>query len=117
MTPEPVVESPVVESTVRTTDSNIIYVSNKRPVMNYVLACVTQFNKNNTEVKILARGKAIVRAIDTAEVARRKFLTDVTVASIEIGTAHYPNKDEQGKEDGTTTALSTIEIILRKKGN
>lgn len=97
-----------------TTDTNIIYVGNKRPVMAYVLACVTQFQKGNTEVRVLARGKAIVRAIDTAEVVRRKFVTDATVASIEIGTAHYPNKDEQGKEDGTTTALSTIEIVLRK---
>jgi DNA-binding protein len=95
---------------------NILYVSNRRPVMGYVLACVTIFNKGYKDARIIARGKAIVRAVDTAEVVRRKFVTDV-VPSIRIGTDIYPNLDENGKEDGTTVALSTIEITLTKKGN
>jgi len=36
------------------TDDNIIYVGNK-PVMNYVLAVVTQFNNGADEVLIKAR--------------------------------------------------------------
>ncbi|HJJ55876.1 MAG TPA: RNA-binding protein, partial [Methanocorpusculum sp.] len=43
---------------------NIVLIGNK-PVMNYVLAVVTQFNSGNSEITIKARGRAIVRAIDT----------------------------------------------------
>ncbi len=58
------------------TDDNIIYVGNK-PVMNYVLAVVTQFNNGANEVLIKARGRAISRAVDVAEIARNRFLTEV----------------------------------------
>ena len=37
---------------------NTVFVGNK-PVMNYVLAVVTQFNNGANEVAIKARGKAI----------------------------------------------------------
>jgi len=47
---------------------NTVFVGNK-PVMNYVLAVVTQFNNGAKEVSIKARGKAISRAVDTAEIA------------------------------------------------
>lgn len=110
------VEEQQTQTQVPPRDPNVVYVSNKRPVMSFVLAVVTQFNKNNTEVKLMARGKAIVRAVDAAEVVRRKFVTDV-IPSIRIGTETYPNLDENGKADGTTTALSTIEISLTKRGN
>ena len=53
----------------------------KKPIMNYVLACITFFHGGAKEVKIKARGKAISRAIDVAEVVRRKFLPDVKVKS------------------------------------
>jgi len=46
---------------------NTVFVGNK-PVMNYVLAVVTQFNNGAQEVAIKARGKAISRAVDTAEI-------------------------------------------------
>ena len=66
-------------------EDNVIFVGNK-PVMNYVLAAVTQFNDGAKEVTIKARGKAISRAVDTAEVVRHRFLTDVVVDRIQIST-------------------------------
>ena len=42
--------------------------------MNYVLAVVTQFNNNIEKVTIKARGKAISKAVDIAEIAKRKFV-------------------------------------------
>ncbi|MBU4340189.1 MAG: DNA-binding protein Alba, partial [Euryarchaeota archaeon] len=57
------------------TDNNVVYVGNK-PVMNYVLAVVKEFNNGANEVIIKARGKAISRAVDAAEVSRNRFLTD-----------------------------------------
>ncbi|MDD3071472.1 MAG: DNA-binding protein Alba, partial [Methanoculleus horonobensis] len=55
---------------------NTVFVGNK-PVMNYVLAVVTQFNNGAEEVAIKARGKAISRAVDTAEIALNRFLANV----------------------------------------
>ena len=55
---------------------NTVFVGNK-PVMNYVLAVITQFNNGAEEVAIKARGKAISRAVDTAEIALNRFLEGV----------------------------------------
>ena len=78
--------------------------------MNYVLACITVFHSGAKEVSIRARGKAISRAIDVAEVIRRRFLPDVKVASIGIGTDQISHQEE-GSE---LTNVSTIEIILKR---
>jgi DNA-binding protein len=90
-------------------DDNIVYVGNKPP-MSYVLAVVTEFNKGNTdEVTIKARGRAISRAVDAAEIARNRFVTDATVKEIKIGTESVTN------EEGRTSNVSSIEIILTTK--
>ena len=51
-------------------ENNTIFVGSK-PVMNYVLAVVTQFNEGSNSVVLRARGKAISRAVDAAEIAAR----------------------------------------------
>jgi DNA-binding protein len=88
------------------TDDNIIYVGNK-PVMNYVLAVVTQFNNGADEVLIKARGRAISRAVDVAEIARKRFLTEVNVKDISIST------ESLSTETGNTN-VSAIEITVAK---
>lgn len=89
------------------TDDNVIFVGNK-PVMNYVLAAVTQFNEGAKEVTIKARGRAISRAVDTAEVVKNRFLVDVVVDRIQIGT------EELQSEKGETIKVSSIEIFMKK---
>jgi DNA-binding protein len=88
------------------TDDNTIYVGNK-PVMNYVLAVVTQFNNGADEVLIKARGRAISRAVDVAEIARNRFLSEVNVKDIAIST------ETLGAETGNTN-VSAIEITVAK---
>lgn len=66
-------------------EENIVYIGNK-PVMNYVLAVVTQMNSGVTEVILKARGRAISRAVDVAEIVRNRFISDVDVKSIDIST-------------------------------
>ena len=90
-------------------ETNAVLIGRK-PVMNYVLACITVFHSGAKEVSIRARGKAISRAIDVAEVIRRRFLPDVKVASIGIGTDQISHQEE-GSE---LTNVSTIEIILKR---
>jgi DNA-binding protein Alba len=82
----------------------------KKPIMNYVLACITFFHGGAKEVSIKARGKAISRAIDVAEVVRRKFLPDVKVKTVKIGTDQIQPHDEETQ----LSNVSTIEIILQR---
>jgi len=97
----------------RRTDENVIYVGNKHP-MSYVLAVVTQFNTSGSdEVIIKARGRAISRAVDTAEIVRNRFVKDAELKDIKISTEAITNEEE-----GRTSNVSSIEITLttKKKG-
>ena len=88
-------------------EENIVYIGNK-PVMNYVLAVVTQKNSGVTEVILKARGRAISRAVDVAEIVRNRFISDVDVKSIDIST------EEIVGNEGTSSNVSAIEIRLSK---
>ncbi|MEM5843932.1 MAG: DNA-binding protein Alba [Candidatus Aenigmatarchaeota archaeon] len=89
------------------TEDNVIYVGRK-PSMAYVLGVITQFSDGKPEVHIKARGKAISRAVDVAEIVRRRFVEGVKIKSIEIGT------EERELEDKTKVNVSTIDITLAK---
>lgn len=86
---------------------NSVFVGNK-PVMNYVLAVLTQFNSGAKEVSVKARGRAISRAVDVAEIVRKRFLPDVDIKDIKISTEQVTG--EQG-----TANVSAIEITLYRK--
>jgi DNA-binding protein len=88
--------------------SNTVFIG-KKPVMSYVLACMTLFT-NSDEVVIKARGRAISKAVDTVEIIRNRFMPDVKVSDIKIGT-------EEVKPEGSDeppTNVSTIEIRLTR---
>jgi len=89
-------------------NENTIFVGNKPP-MSYVLAVVTQFNGGSDEVIIKARGRAISRAVDTAEITRNRFVTDAKIKDIKIGTESITN------EEGRSSNVSSIEISLTIK--
>jgi len=82
----------------------------KKPIMNYVLACITFFHGGAKEVNIKARGKAISRAIDVAEVVRRKFIPSVKIKAIAIGTDQVQPQDDETQ----LSNVSTIEITLQR---
>ena len=88
------------------TDENIVYIGNK-PVMNYVLAVVTQVNNGASEVYLKARGRSISRAVDVAEIVRNRFIPDMELGNITIGT-------EEVIDDNGVTNVSIIEIQLCK---
>ena len=88
-------------------EDNLVYIGTK-PVMNYVLAVVTQFNAGAKEVVIKARGKTIVRAVDTAEITTRQFLTNVKKKEVTIST------DTVETDEGPTN-VSAIQIVLSCK--
>jgi len=89
------------------TEENVVYIGTK-PVMNYVLAVVTQMNGGTSEVMLKARGKAISRAVDVAEIVRNRFITEAEVGAIDISTEEVSNRE------GSNSNVSAIEIHLNK---
>jgi len=77
-----------------------------KPIMNYVVACMTLFNDGNETVRIRARGKHINKAVDTVQLLRRVFLRDLVVRKTKIGT------DLLIRDDGNEAKVSTIEIVI-----
>jgi len=81
----------------------------QKSVMNYVLATVIQFNQGVKRVSLKARGRAISKAVDAAEIVRTRFLPgNVDIAAVKIGS-------EKVGEPGKERVVSTIEIVLERK--
>lgn len=80
----------------------------KKPSMAYVMATMTQFNHGQKEVCLRARGRSISICVDVAEIVRNKFLSDVKVKDIKIGT------EQVTVEGGNKIGVSTIEVTLVK---
>jgi len=93
-----------------TRTENVVFIGRK-PVMNYVIACITFFNTGENEVTVKARGRAISRAVDTIELLRRAFVKDLEVKNIDIGT------EEVTREEGRKSNVSTMEITVAKSGS
>lgn len=93
---------------VPTTKAENVVLIGKKPVMNYVTACITFFNTGEKHVIVKARGRAISRAVDTIELLRRAFVKNLEIESIEI------NTEELFKIEGQQSNVSTIEIIVAK---
>ncbi len=100
-------ETKEASTNIERADDNVIFVGRK-PSMAYVLGVITQFSDGQKEVHVRARGKAISRAVDVAEIVRRKFINNLQVRSIDIGT------EERELEDKSKINVSTINILLSK---
>jgi DNA-binding protein len=89
-------------------ESNVVYIGRKPP-MSYVMAVITSFTGSNTkEVTLKARGQSITTAVDAAEITRRRFMKELNLGEITIGT------EEIQQEEGGTRNVSTIEITLTR---
>ena len=91
-----------------TVASNVIFVG-RNPPMSYVLAVLSGFSASKEgDVILKARGRAITTAVDVAEITRRRFMKELSISGIIIGTEELP------REGGGTRAVSTIEITLNR---
>jgi DNA-binding protein len=89
-------------------ESNIVYIGRK-PAMSYVMAVITSFTGSDAkDITLKARGRSITTAVDAAEITRRKFMKELNVGKITIGT------EEIQQEEGGTRNVSTIEITLTR---
>ena len=97
----------MAEQKVKRNLENVVFVG-KKGTMSYVLAVVTQMNQGSPDVMIKARGKAISRAVDVAEIVKNKFVTDAKINDIKIAT------EEINTDEGNILKVSAIEIKLVK---
>ena len=95
----------------RKVKENIVFVGSKPP-MSYVLAIITSLSASNAkEITLKARGRAISTAVDTAEITRRRFMKDLKVSKIAIGTEEMPAREGENR----ARMVSTIEIMLTRE--
>lgn len=80
----------------------------KKPIKNYVIACLTLFNAGKQTIKIKARGRVIYQAVETVELLRRAFIKDLKVQEISIGSQEFK------KANGFKNTVSTINIVISK---
>jgi DNA-binding protein Alba len=91
--------------------SGIVYIGSKTP-MDYVLAVITRLSASDAkEVTLKARGRAITTAVDVAEITRSRFLKDLKISSITIGTEEMPAREGENR----SRMVSTLEIKLTKE--
>jgi DNA-binding protein Alba len=91
--------------------SAIVFVGSKTP-MDYVLAVMTRLSAGDAEEVVLkARGQAIATAVDVAEITGNRFLKDLKVSRITIGTEEMPAREGENR----ARMVSTIEITLAKE--
>ncbi|HZX19606.1 MAG TPA: DNA-binding protein Alba [archaeon] len=88
-------------------DDNVVFIG-KKGTMAYVMAVIMQMNNGNTEVTLKARGKAISRAVDVAEVVKNKFADELKSHEIKIYTEEVKGRNNENLR------ISAIEISLKK---
>lgn len=89
-------------------DENTVFIGSKE-TMNYVMAIMEQFNRGSDEVVIKARGRAISKAVDVAEITKNRFLETADITDIMTET------EELEDEGGGSTNVSSIEITMKNE--
>ena len=87
----------------------VVFIGNKPP-MSYVMAVITAMSSGLNEITLKARGKAITTAVDVAEITSNRFIKELAVTSIGIGTEEMPPREGENR----SRSVSTIEIKLAK---
>ena len=90
--------------------SGIVFIGNKPP-MDYVLAVLTKMSSGNSkEVILKARGQAITTAVDVSQIVTRRFLKELKIGTVAIGTEEMPPREGENR----SRMVSTMEITLTK---
>ena len=89
--------------------NNIVYIG-KKPAMSYVMAVLATFNNQET-VEIKARGRSITTAVDVAEIARNRYIDNLSRPKITIET----EKIMDGESERNVSCI-TIELTKGAAG-
>ena len=85
-------------------DNSNVYIGKKRS-MSYVMSAMTSLNEEKP-TWLLARGRAISRAVDVGELLINKFAKGAKYGEIRIKTEEVENKD------GSKSNVSAMEIEI-----
>ena len=89
----------------------VVFIGNKPP-MSYVMAVITAMSSGTiNEIMLKARGRAITTAVDVAEITTNRFMKDLKVTAIGIGTEEMPPREGENR----ARMVSTMEIKLSKQ--
>ena len=80
-----------------------------KPLMNYVVACLTLFNEGEETILIRARGKHISKAVEAVTLLRNTFVPKLRVVKAMTKT------DKLTRRDGKPALVSVLEIQVSKE--
>src|SRR5207247_9998969 len=66
-------------------EPNIVRIG-KKPIMNYVVACMTLLNNGVGEAMVRGRGQSITKAVETVDMLKRALMKNIKVHSVDSGT-------------------------------
>ena len=85
--------------------SNTVYIG-KKPIIKYILACITLFHEGLNKITIKARGRSIERAINVVESLRKYYMSDIKIHDVRLGSEIVRSIN------GEPRRVSTITIYL-----
>jgi len=89
----------------------LIIVGTSKPVLNYVTACITLFNRGEQRIRLRARGRAINVAVEVVQLLRSRFMKDVVINAANI------DEDVIVGKDGAPFRVAVLELeLVRKSG-
>ena len=106
--PKEELDNKILKDKKTVSDPNLVIVGTKKPILNYVTACITAFNSGEQKIKLRARGKAINNVVEVSNLLKNKFINNVKIADIKI------NGEEVIAPDGKNIRLPFMEITLNK---
>ena len=98
------------------TEPRVVYVG-KKPSFSYVKAVLMAMKDGERLVRLQARGQAISRAVDVAEICRRRhgIIASMLPEKVTIVNIETDSIELQG-EDGRTKTVSSMSIDLLGEG-
>jgi len=76
----------------------------RKPPMDYVLGILTGFSGSNTkEVTLKARGQSITTAVDAVEITRYRFMKDLSIGKITLGTEEMPPREGESNAGNSSS--------------
>ena len=87
-------------------ERKMVIVGQSKPILNYVIACITMFNGGARHVVLRARGEAINVSVEVYQVLKKRFMSNVEISNIVIDGENVTSRD------GRQLNLPVLEIEL-----
>ncbi len=85
----------------------------RKDLMSYITACLSCLHDDGGYAIIKARGRLISKAVDVVMMLKEKFIRDLIIKEVKIGTEHLPSAD--GKLIAKSWIVIRIENPRRRK--